>query len=101
MTLATLLLMTIGFTCYITFSPMIVMGQQYLPGRVGFASGITIGLAVSVGGFAAPLLGKVADSVGVQAVFSIIAFFPMIAAVLSAFIPRVRHKAGTEKITLL
>ncbi|MGI6711870.1 MAG: MFS transporter [Bacillota bacterium] len=95
-TLAILLLMTIGFTCYITFSPMIVMGQQYLPGRVGFASGITIGLAVSVGGFAAPLLGRVADSVGVQAVFSIIAFFPMIAAVLSAFIPRVLHKVGTE-----
>lgn len=92
MILATLLLMSIGFTCYVTFSPMIVMGQQYLPGRVGFASGITIGLAVSVGGFAAPLLGKFADFAGVQAVFSLIVVFPMIATLFLAFVPKALHK---------
>lgn len=91
MTYATLLLMTIGFTCYITFSPMIVMGQQFLPGRVGFASGITIGLAVSVGGFAAPLLGRIADLSGVQAVFSLIVVFPLIAAGLLFFVPKALH----------
>jgi FSR family fosmidomycin resistance protein-like MFS transporter len=91
-TLATLLLMTIGFTCYLTFSPMIVMGQQYLPGRVGFASGITIGVAVSFGGFAAPLLGRIADAAGVQAVFSLIVVFPLIAALLLAFVPKALHR---------
>ena len=46
---------------------MTVMGQEYLPGRVGTASGLTIGLAVTLGGLAAPLLGRIADLHGVQA----------------------------------
>lgn len=85
---ATILLMTIGFTSFVSFSPMIVMGQQFLPNRVGFASGITIGLAVSVGGFAAPLLGRLADISGVQAVFHLLVIFPILASALLYLLPK-------------
>jgi len=85
---ATILLMTIGFTSYVTFSPMIVMGQQFLPSRVGFASGITIGLATSVGGFAAPILGRLADLAGMQAVFQLLVAFPILAVLLVYFLPK-------------
>lgn len=40
---------------------MTVLAQEYLPGRVGTASGMTIGLAVTLGGVVAPLLGRLAD----------------------------------------
>jgi hypothetical protein len=49
---ATLLLIPIGIALYVPFSPMVVMGQKYLPNRIGLASGVTLGLAVSVGGIA-------------------------------------------------
>ena len=72
---------------------MIVLGQQFLPGRVGFASGITIGLAVSVGGFAAPVLGRLADLAGVHTVFYLAVIFPVLAALL--MYPLTRHTRAT------
>lgn len=93
---AVFLLVTIGFTIFITFSPMIVMGQEFLPRRVGLASGITIGLATSVGGFAAPLLGRLADLAGVQAVFHLAVVFPVLAAFLVFFMPRRFRKTAAN-----
>jgi MFS transporter, FSR family, fosmidomycin resistance protein len=54
---AFLLLIPAGITLYIPFSIMVSLGQLYLPGRVGMASGVTLGLAASAGGITAPLLG--------------------------------------------
>ena len=47
---ATLLLIPIGLALFGTYSPAIVMGQNYLPNRVGLSSGITLGVAVAIGG---------------------------------------------------
>lgn len=52
-------------------SPAVVLGQEYLPNRVGMASGVTIGLAVSVGGMVVPLLGWLGDIYGLGVVFLI------------------------------
>lgn len=46
---------------YVPFSLHVTLGQDYLPRRVGTASGVTLGLAVSVGGVASPLIGALAD----------------------------------------
>ncbi|MFD9903246.1 MFS transporter [Streptomyces sp. NPDC059063] len=46
---------------YVPFSLHITLGQDYLPRRVGTASGVTLGLTVSVGGIASPLIGALAD----------------------------------------
>jgi FSR family fosmidomycin resistance protein-like MFS transporter len=81
---ATLLLIPLGFCLYIPFSPTIVLGQKYLPNRMGLASGVTIGLAVSIGGVTAPLLGWIADGYGLGATFAALAAVPVIAA-LAAF----------------
>ena len=40
---ATLLLVGIGFVVIANFSITVVMGQEYLPNRLGLASGITVG----------------------------------------------------------
>lgn len=47
---------------YVPFSLHITLGQDYLPRRVGTASGVTLGLTVSVGGLASPLIGALADA---------------------------------------
>ena len=57
----------LGFVLYMPFSVMVVLGQEYLPNRIGTASGVTIGLAGTIGGLAAPLLGHIADIHGIHA----------------------------------
>lgn len=51
---------------YVPFSLQITLAQDYLPSRVGTASGITLGLTVSIGGLVSPLIGSVADSTSLQ-----------------------------------
>src|SRR5438128_9265022 len=43
-----------------TFGVTMVMGQEYMPRRVGTASGLVIGLSVGLGGVAAVALGRLA-----------------------------------------
>lgn len=59
--LAGALLVPLAVGLFAPFSSMVVLGQRYLSKNVGFASGITLGVAVSVGGMFAPFLGRVAD----------------------------------------
>ena len=54
-------------------SPSIVLGQGYLPRHVGLASGITIGLAVSMGGMCSPLLGMIGDNHGLTTAIYVVA----------------------------
>jgi MFS transporter, FSR family, fosmidomycin resistance protein len=59
---------------YVPFSLSITLGQDYLPRRVGTASGVTLGLTVSIGGIASPLIGAAADHTSLQ-----VALTPLIA----------------------
>lgn len=62
--LAALLLAPLAVGLFAPFSAMVVLGQKYLARNVGLASGVTLGLALSVGGIATPVLGYVADHYG-------------------------------------
>jgi FSR family fosmidomycin resistance protein-like MFS transporter len=53
-----------GIALNIPFAVLIKLGQDYLPTRPGTAAGVTLGLGVSVGGLAAPLLGFIASAHG-------------------------------------
>jgi FSR family fosmidomycin resistance protein-like MFS transporter len=55
---------------------------------VGVASGVTIGLSVSVGGATAPLLGAVADRLGIPAALAGLAAVPVLVALLVWTLPR-------------
>ena len=77
-----------GAATIATFAVTIVMGQEYLPGRLGVAAGVTIGLSIGLGGVGAPLLGILADAHGLRAVFETIAVLPVLALVLSLALPR-------------
>jgi len=86
-TVATLLLIPIGLGLYIPFSPIIVLGQKYLPNRMGLASGVTLGLAVSIGGVTTPLLGWLADYYGLPLAVTIIACVPVLASLAAFSLP--------------
>lgn len=62
--LAGALLAPLAVGLFAPFSSQVVLGQRYLARNMGFASGITLGVAVSVGGMFAPVLGWAADSWG-------------------------------------
>lgn len=62
--LAGLLLVPLAVGLFAPFSAMVVLGQKYLARNMGFASGVTLGLALSVGGMVTPLLGRIADTSG-------------------------------------
>jgi FSR family fosmidomycin resistance protein-like MFS transporter len=82
-----------GAATIATFAVTIVMGQEFLPGRLGIAAGVTIGLSIGLGGVGAPLLGLLADAHGLKAVFETIAALPVMALALTFALPRA---AGTR-----
>ena len=85
--LAGVLLAAIGFVTIMSFSVSVVMGQEYLPNRLGLASGVNLGAAIGVGGVAAALLGVLADAAGLSAVMWTIAFLPIPSLLLAASLP--------------
>ena len=85
--LATILLIPVGFMLFATYSPTIVLGQKYLPNRVGLSSGVTLGLAVAIGGGAAPFIGKVADIYGVWMALASVSFLPILMFLLALTLP--------------
>ena len=85
---ATALLVPIGIVLLSTYSPLVVMGQRFLPNQVGLASGITLGVAISIGGIVAPLLGHVADGQGLPAALTVLAFLTVPAVLLTLMLPR-------------
>ena len=75
--------MLVGVALYMPFSVFVMLGQDYLPNRIGTASGVTVGLAVSVGGLFSPLLGWLADSTSLRVTITVLTVLPALALVLS------------------
>lgn len=85
--LATIILIPLGFFLYMPYSPMVALGQKYLPNHFGLASGITLGLGVTMGGLVSPILGYVSDTHGIHAALSCLIVMPIIAVVLARKLP--------------
>ncbi|GAA2830666.1 MFS transporter [Crossiella cryophila] len=71
----------------VPFSLHVTLGQDYLPNRIGTASGVTLGLAVSAGGVFAPLLGLLADATSLQLTLACLAILPAAAWLLGRRLP--------------
>ncbi|GAA4547014.1 MFS transporter [Amycolatopsis samaneae] len=55
-----------GLAMFLPFANQVTLAQDYLPSRPGTASGLTLGLAMSVGGLSSPLFGWLADDQGLR-----------------------------------
>ena len=78
----------IGMILASAFPAIVVYGQELVPFRVGTVAGLFFGLAFGLGGVGAALLGQVADTNGIQFVFKLCSFLPVL-GLLAAFLPRV------------
>jgi len=76
----------IGLILASAFSAIVVYAQELVPGRVGMISGVFFGFAFGMGGLGAAVLGALADVIGIEAVYRLCAFLPLI-GVLAAFLP--------------
>ena len=78
----------LGFVLYAPFSSQVVLGQRLLARNIGFASGVTLGLATSLGGVAQPFLGSVADMAGLAAAIRVLAGVALVGAAFSYLLSR-------------
>lgn len=81
------LLLPLSFCVSGAYSAYVVLGQRYLARSIGFASGVTMGLAFSIGGMLVPVLGWVADMYGLMATMEVITACTIGAAACSFVLP--------------
>lgn len=79
----------IGLILASAFSAIVVFAQELVPGRVGLIAGIFFGFAFGIGGIAAAVLGVIADSHGIEYVFKLCSFLPML-GLLTVFLPNMK-----------
>jgi FSR family fosmidomycin resistance protein-like MFS transporter len=88
------LALTVALTVFIglilasAFSAILVYAQELVPGKVGLIAGLFFGLAFGIAGIGSAVLGRVADTTGIEAVYHFCAYLPLI-GLLTMFLPNV------------
>jgi FSR family fosmidomycin resistance protein-like MFS transporter len=82
----------IGLILSSAFSAIVVFAQELMPGKVGAVSGLFFGFAFGIGGIGAAVLGGLADQHGIEFVYRICAYLPLLGMV-AAFLPDIEHRA--------
>jgi FSR family fosmidomycin resistance protein-like MFS transporter len=90
----TLALMLVGLCVVGTFGVTMVLSQLYLPRHVGVASGLSIGLAMGLGGVAAVVLGALADAIDLETALYVGAAAPALGCLFCLLLPRPRPWRG-------
>lgn len=84
-----ILSVVIGFILASAFSAIVVYAQELVPGNVGMIAGVFFGLMFGFGGIGAALLGHLADIRGIEYVYWLCSFLPLL-GVLAIFLPRTK-----------
>jgi FSR family fosmidomycin resistance protein-like MFS transporter len=86
----------IGVIMASAFAAILIYAQELVPGRIGTVSGIFFGFAFGLGGLGAAVLGRLADHTGIEYVYGICSYLPLI-GLLTAFLPYVEHRRPSPK----
>ncbi|MDP9686767.1 UNVERIFIED_ORG: FSR family fosmidomycin resistance protein-like MFS transporter [Pseudomonas mohnii] len=78
--------MIIGFILASAFSAIVVFAQELVPGNVGMIAGVFFGLMFGFGGISAALLGHLADIHGIEYVYTLCSFLPLL-GILTILLP--------------
>jgi len=79
-----------GFFCDASLSVTLVLAQGLMPGRVGVASGVILGLGFVTGGIGVPVTGWLADRYGMQLALSSLALLLIAGSLLALTLPSKR-----------
>jgi FSR family fosmidomycin resistance protein-like MFS transporter len=71
----------------------LVLAQEYLPARMGLATGLLVGLSSGAAGLLVAALGLLGERAGAGAVLSTLAALPLAVAAFGAWLPRPRSTA--------
>jgi FSR family fosmidomycin resistance protein-like MFS transporter len=83
-----------GIVLYASWSVIVVMASEAAPHDVGAVSGLMLGLAVGIGGFAALGFGALADRIGLQSALIAFTTFVFTGGLLAFIIPRSNIRPG-------
>lgn len=86
-----ILTFVIGFILSSAFSAIVVFAQELMPGNVGAVSGLFFGFAFGIGGIGAAVLGSLADQHGIEFVYRLCAYLPLLGMV-AALLPNIENK---------
>lgn len=70
------------------FASILIYAIELLPNRIGLIGGLFYGLNFGLGGIAAAILGSMADSYGVEAIYRVCSFLPLV-GLLAWLLPRI------------
>jgi FSR family fosmidomycin resistance protein-like MFS transporter len=90
------LVVIIGLILASAFPAIVVFAQELVPGKVGMISGLFFGLAFGMGGLGAASLGALADSIGIERVYDLCSFLPLI-GLLAALLPDIEHPGSPHE----
>jgi FSR family fosmidomycin resistance protein-like MFS transporter len=93
--LSIVLTMIIGFTLASATPTILIFGQELFPARIGTISGLFFGLSFGLGGIGAAVLGLAADAWGIDTVYRLCSFLPLI-GLLAVFLPDLRSPAPAK-----
>ncbi|WP_409268474.1 MFS transporter [Massilia sp. BHUDP2] len=77
----------IGLVMSSAFSAIVVFAQELVPDKVGMIAGLFFGLMFGISGIGAAVMGAVADTTGIEYVYRIASFLPLL-GILAVFLPR-------------
>lgn len=86
-----ILSVVIGIIISSAFPAILVYAQELLPKKLGMVSGLFYGFAFGMGGLGSALLGYTADHIGIEAVYKICAYLPLI-GIIALFLPNLKKK---------
>lgn len=81
----------IGFILSSAFPAILVYAQELLPYKLGLISGLFYGFAFGIAGIASAVLGNFADEYGIEYVYQVVAFTPLLGLV-TYFLPNIKKK---------
>ena len=84
----------VGLTLSSAFPAILVYAQELLPYKLGLISGLFFGFAFGVAGIASAVLGNLADQYGIETVYNVCGYMPLIGLV-TWFLPDL--KKASEK----
>ncbi|WP_373896712.1 MFS transporter [uncultured Massilia sp.] len=83
----------IGLVMSSAFSAIVVFAQELVPNKVGMIAGLFFGLMFGISGIGAAAMGAIADSTGIEHVYRIASFLPLL-GILAVLLPRTESARG-------
>jgi MFS transporter, FSR family, fosmidomycin resistance protein len=71
------------------FASIMIYAMELVSHRIGLVGGLFYGLNFGMGGIAAAILGGMADRIGIERVYQLCSFLPLV-GLLTLFLPRIR-----------